>query len=76
MADAPKKRGTKSGAHQLTVDLPDDLFERLTAAADERGVPLKWLASRILHEAHLAPVETFALTTAPAPAPAPDPGVI
>lgn len=43
---------------------PPDLHQRLTAAADERGVSMNWLVGKLLDEAldRLLPVGEFSLT--------------
>lgn len=71
-----KATPTKSGKRQVTIDVPDALYDRLNAEADARGVALKWLLARLVTEAseNLAPPENFSLTGSmkPAAEPAPD----
>lgn len=80
MTDTPPKtprakRATQTGTKQMTIRIPDDLFARLDAAADARGVSREWFTARLLGEAieTVRAPEDFTLTGTGQPATQPEP---
>lgn len=68
-------RPSNDGRHQLNLRVSPETAARLTAAADDYGVAVNWIAGKLLDDGldNLVPAAEFRLTRPP-PAP-PRPGV-